>query len=154
MPLFARPELAFIIGSAPFCKKRVRASEIPHKAKPPICWRMITEEEYGFMAEEGAREVSFPRAWFHVLCTGRAGGRDSVSVSRNCTWIDPRNTPVMEGSRQPVRPVRIVIFDDVFTGPFRLQISRNRGRDNFATPRRYHQVYNPTSLGTQNGNPG
>src|SRR6266567_1071404 len=75
MPVFARPELAFIIGSLSFCKKRVRASEIPHKAKPPICWRMITEEEYGFMAEGGAGEAASQEHGF--ACFVRAATPES-----------------------------------------------------------------------------
>src|SRR3989442_15719834 len=85
MPLFARPELAFIIGSLSFCKKRVRAYEIPHKGKPPICWRMITEKEYGFMTEGGAGEVSFPRGWFRVLCLSR---NTRVAIAET-QYLDP-----------------------------------------------------------------
>ena len=49
MALFAIPELAFIMGSASFCQKRVQASEILDKAKPRICRGTITEGAHGSM---------------------------------------------------------------------------------------------------------
>jgi len=58
MAVFATPELGFIIGSVSLCKTRAQAFEIPHKGKPLICWRIITEEEYGIMAARGAGGVS------------------------------------------------------------------------------------------------